>query len=500
MKRTRTKQPTVNSSNIGVPISVMSALLNRAQLAGRLGMDTYGGDRDIYNALGYPRKVAFKDFLTRYVRQDIAKAIIDRPVKASWKGDIQVIDNVETKKTKFEKAWERIYKDLNMKSVFMRTDRLTGLGRYSVMLLGLNDVRNEAGFAKPVSKNKRLRLLYVKPFSEQSATIQSYETNQTNKRYGLPKYYEVKITESDINTSGSTATSGAVTKTIKVHHSRIIHITEDVLESEVFGTPRLEAIYNRLIDLEKVIGGDAEMFWRGARPGYVGKVDPDYEMGEEERKDLRKQIEEFEHNLKRVLVNEGVDYKALEQQVSEPTSHVDVIVQMISAVTGIPKRILVGSERGELSSAQDKQEWISYVTGRREEQNEPAILRPFIDTLINLGVVPAPKEDEYTVIWDKLFSLSDKEKIEVGKQRAIALREYSTNPAAQYLIPYEAFLSHLMGFDIIQIEKIKTLREEDGIEERTLEEIAELNSLGKRAADSDSKTTRKLNEEEGMAA
>lgn len=417
-------------------------------------------------------------------------------MKASWKGDIEVIETVDTKKTKFEKAWAKIYTDLGLKQVFMRADRITGLGRYSVMLLGLNDVRNEAGFAKPVSKTKRLRLLYVKPLSEISATIQSYETNQTNKRYGKPLFYEVKIVENDVSNTANSVKQGSVSKTLKVHYTRIVHITEDILESEVFGTPRLEAIYNRLIDLEKVIGGDGEMYWRGARPGYVGKVDPEYEMGAEARKALKEQIEEFEHNLKRVLVNEGVDYKSLAQQISDPTSHVDVVIQMISAVTGIPKRILVGSERGELSSAQDKQEWISYVTGRREEQNEPYILRPFIDTLIALGVVPTPKNDEYHVIWDKLFSLSDKEKIEVGKQRAISLKEYSTNPAAQYLIPYDTFLQHLMGFDPIQIETIKTIRIEDGIEDRSLEDIAKLNSLGKRGADSDSKTSRKTNEGE----
>ena len=203
--------------------------------------------------------------------------------------------------------------------------------------------------------------------------------------------------------------------------------------------------------------------------------------------------------MKRVFVNEGVEYKALAQQISDPTSHVDVQVQMISAVTGIPKRILVGSERGELSSAQDKQEWISYVTGRREEQNEPFILRPFIDKCVQLGIIPPPKKKLYEIVWDKLFQLSDKEKIEVGKQRAISLKEYSTNPAAQYLLPYDTFLFHLMGFDLLQIEGIKRELEESGRKELSLEQIAELVNAGKRGKDSDSKTTRKLNKDEEVS-
>jgi hypothetical protein len=471
----------------------MSTLVNRAQLAGKFTGTTYGGSRNLYDALGYSGTVSFSDFLAKYIRQDIAKAIIDRPVKASWKGDLEVIENMELKRTPFEKAWAKLYYEMNLKSIFMRSDRLTGIGRYSVLLLGLNDVTKVSGYTQPARRKNGLKLLYIKPLSEVSAVIESFETNKKSKRYGKPKFYNINMT------SNAQHIGGAITESFKVHHSRIIHITEDILESETYGTPRLEAVFNRLTDLDKLIGGDAEMFWRGARPGYVGKVDPDYQMGEEGRAAVKEQIEEFEHNLKRVLVNEGVEYKALAQQLSDPTPHVDVQIQMISAVTGIPKRILVGSERGELSSAQDKQEWISYVTGRREEQNEPFILRPFIDTLIKLNVLPAPKKNKYEVIWDKLFQLSDKEKIEVGKQRAIALREYSTNPAAQYLLPYDTFLFHLMGFDLLQIERIKKEREDSGMEELSLDQIAELVNKGKRGEYSDSKTTRKLNEEEGVS-
>lgn len=489
MKRIRTNKTETQKSDLllmekAQSIQVLGETISRLNLSSRLGNNTYGGERDIYDALGYPKDLNFEDYYVRYKRQDIAKAVIDRPVGASWKGKLQVIENASAKKTKFEKSWVKLYKELGLKNVLMRADRLASIGRYGVILLGLNDVKNNEGFAKPVRKNGRLKLIYTKPLSEASAKVDSFETNQNNKRYGLPKYYNVSF---DMSNKDSVSVTGA---SIKVHYSRILHITEDVLENEVYGTPRLEALYNRLIDLEKLVGGDAEMFWRGARPGYVGKVDPDYQMGTEERKDLKNQIEEFEHNLKRVLVNEGVDYHALAQQIADPSAHVDIQIQLISAVTGIPKRILTGSERGELSSAQDKQEYISYTTGRREEINEPYILNPFIERLLEYGILPAPKNGEYEVIWDKLFSLSDAEKIEVGKQRAISLREYSTNPAAQYLFPYDSMLVHLMGFDPVQIERIKKDREETYPQELTLEQIAELVNLGKRSNDSESKTTR----------
>lgn len=449
-----------------ITMQVLSELSRRMSLASNLGTDTYGGDRDIYNALGYPKIISAQNYKDRYARQDIAKAIIDRPVKASWKGDIQVIENIKPEETAFEKKWVEIFDGLKLKSIFIRADKLTGLGRYSVLLLGLDDTSTLESFAKPVKKGAKL--LYVKPLSEESAPIDTFDENVTSERYGLPLTYNVKVS---LKTGGETTTE----RTVKVHYSRVVHIVEDLMESEVYGTPRLQVVYNRLVDLEKIIGGDGEMFWRGARPGYTGQVDKDYQMTPEAFTAMQSQIDEFENNLRRILVNEGIKYDALAQQIADPTNHVDVNIQMISAVTGIPKRILMGSERGELSSAQDKQEWISYVTSRREEQNEPMILRPFIDKLIEIEVLPKPA-DPYIVVWDKLFSLSDKEKMEIGKMRAEALSSYANNPMISELIPLEVFTQYFLNFDETTTEHIMDLADEDRFKETavTPEEQLEL--------------------------
>lgn len=490
-------KPYTNNNGLRIhpaTLAVMQTVLSRTALASTLGTQSYGGSRDISKALGYKKDLSFDDYMARYFRQDIAKAIIDRPVKASWKGEITIIENTKSKKTKFEKQWHDMYTKLKLKSIFVRADKLTGLGRYSVLLLGLDDVKTVKGFENKVKKGSKL--VYVKPFSEQSATIEEWETNQGNTRYGLPTKYKIVVNSQKLSRQSSTRSksNSASEETLIVHYSRIIHLTEDILEDEIHGLPRLEVVFNRLMDLEKIVGGDAEMFWRGARPGYTGTVKENYEMTPEMKLDLQNQIDEFEHNLKRVLVNEGVDYKSLEQQVSDPKSHVDVQVQMISAVTGIPKRILIGSERGELSSAQDKQEWDSYVASRREEQNEPGILRPFIDHMIEYKILEAPKNNDYTIVWDKLFSLSDKEKVDLGKNRAIALKEYSTNPVAQYMFPFKLFLKFNMGLDDHQIATVIEYRNEliakGEMKELTIEQIAELNAKSRQFERTTKKDTR----------
>ena len=460
MERTKNKIQTFSGSDIQ---TLASMLVGRANLAASLGQQ-FGGDRDLYEVLGYTKTLEYTDFASRYTRQDIAKAIIDRPVKATWQGDLELIETDDAEKTPFETAWQQLDWDLGVKSRLSRVDRLTGIGRYGVLLLGLDDVSKQEDFAKPVKAGKR-KLVYLKPFGEGSAKIESYESDPNSERYGFPLIYEIEVSE--VESQSST--------TIQVHYTRMVHILDDVLESEVLGIPRLEAVFNRLMDLEKLIGGSAEMYWKGARPGYQGVVDKDYQMTTETKEALKDTLNEFEHGLRRLMVNEGVDLKALEQQISDPSSHVDVQLTMISAVTGIPKRVLTGSERGELSSAQDADAWKTYVQARREDHAEPKIIRPFIKRLIELGILPKPKVN-FRVKWLDLFSISEKERVDIGKGRANSLREYTSNPMAEAVIPPKAFLEFFLGLSQGQIELIDKMRAEGLSEEETelMEEIREI--------------------------
>lgn len=448
----RTTRPGEKRSLGSRRIQVLSELTNRAILAAKLGIQ-FGGDRDLYEALGYKTIVEFDDFYARYVRQEIAKAIIDRPVKATWQGPLELIESNEAEDTKFEKAWKDLDRKLGLKVLLSRVDRLTGIGRYGIILLGLNDVRDAEGFLKPVNGGS-YKLIYAKPFGERTAKIDSFEANPQNERYGKPLIYQIQVIDAATKKN----------QIVRVHHSRVIHITDDNLESEVYGTPRLEAVYNRLMDIEKIAGGDAEMFWRGARPGYHGKVDPEYTMTEDAKEDLQDQLDEYEHKLRRFLINEGVDIEALTQEIADPSTHIDTQLKLVSAETGIPLRVLTGSERGELASSQDTTEWLTYVQERREDHAEPRIVRPTVDRLIELGILPKPAED-YTVKWKDLFSISEKAMVEIGKGRANALREYTYNPIAQGIIPPKVFMYKFLGFDTETVTLVEKMQKEEMGEE-----------------------------------
>jgi hypothetical protein len=453
MERTRNNIKSVKTMSDVYQLQVLaSAVAARANFAAKLGVQ-FDGARDLYQALGYRVALTYQDYYNQYKRQDIAKAIIDRPVKATWQGQLELVESQDADRTEFEQAWFDLNKKFHLRSVLSRVDRLTGIGRYGVLLLGLDDVSNQDGFANPVRLGKR-KLKYIKPFGEASAKVIEYETNPKNPRYGMPTVYNIQVSNL-IENAGYTV-EPTINYAIRVHYSRIIHITDDNLESEIYGAPRLEAVFNRLMDIEKIVGGDAEMFWKGARPGYQGMVDKDFTMTQETKDDLKDQIDEFDHNLRRILINEGVDLKALAQQISDPASHMDVQLTCVSAVTGIPKRILSGSERGELASTQDTGEWKTYVQSRREDHAEPDLIYPFVEKLIDLEILPKPSA-EYTVDWLDLFSISEKERVEIGKSRANAIREYTTNPIAQSIMPPDAFFELCLGLSTQQIELVEKM-------------------------------------------
>jgi uncharacterized protein len=456
----RTKAVSSNQENMKAlkqRLQVLSALTARAEMLGRLGM-SYDDKRDLYQALGYKLTLEYRDYATFYTRHEIAKAVINKPAGATWRGGCRIEESDNDDETALEKAWKELDKSLNLRSAFLRLDKLASLGKYGVLFLGFSDAKSAQQFIRPVAPSKNIKLLYVKPLGELHAQIQTYDNNAQSNRFGLPDTYNLEIVNAATNTSS----------TFVAHHSRIIHVPGELLESEYEGVPVLEVIYNRCQDLEKLVGGSAEMFWRGARPGYSGKVDKDFVMSSDTESGLRAQIDEYEHNLRRILVNEGIDLTALAIQVADPTGHMDIQLQMISAVTGIPKRILVGSERGELASSQDEVAWKELIQDRRDEYATPQIVRPFVDRMIEKGVLPPP-DTEYDVQWEDLFAQSDREQAEVGRTRSESLRNYTLSPTAESIVPPDAFYQFFLGLDDDQIELITEMKEAMMAEEQNRE-------------------------------
>jgi hypothetical protein len=427
-----------NSIGSGFPGASESDAVTRKLIARRAGL-SFDRQRDYYGVLGYERTPLAEDYYVKYLRNDIARTIVDKPAKASWKERPHIIDDEneggdDEDVTDFERAVSRLFDEHRLLHYLERADKATGIGEYGLLLLGLRDGEDVDldEKAEPDDYDSLLDtedasenddLAYLATFTQASVTNINIERDPTKPRYGLPEKYQIQFESGDTRT----------TKT--VHHSRVIHIAENLLENEVFGRPRLEPVLNRLEDLEKVLGGSAEMFWRGAdrklQMNYTGDGKP------RDSDTLQTRAEELTHGLRNVLPTSNVDINEIGGEDVDPSGIVKQELKHIAGAVGIPLRMLTGSERGELASTQDRATFYEGIAQRREQFCEPKILRPTLDKLIRYGILPKPEGGTYTVEWTPLFELNELERAELMSQKAKAIKASSPmgDPAQIATVP-----------------------------------------------------------------
>lgn len=399
-----------------------SILTERYQLAGQLDMTFNGGRRrDIYTSAGYDKQISYEQYLLRYLRQDVARRIVNVVADDSWRLPPDLLDGLDPdtaqEETEFTEAWRRLATNQTTDATtrrgllhyLHRLDKVAGIGHYAVLYLGLQDGKQPNDPAEAVTGPDAF--LFASIFDQASAQVVTFDADRQSPRYGQPLVYRLV----------DRTASGAQT-TFEAHWTRCIHVADNVLTSDLTGSPRLEAVWNRLIDLDKVAAANGEAGYRLMMPGYVFSTKDGYELGNDSDEHTE-QLDEFTHELRRWLELNGMDVKELGGELQDPSGAVDVIFKLISAGTGIPMRKLTGSERGELASSQDDDNWIDVIESRQQQHVAPAIIEPVVNRLLWLGVLPQPSSGAYSVWWPSLRQKNPKEMAEIADRSASALQK-----------------------------------------------------------------------------
>jgi uncharacterized protein len=381
-----------------------SSLVARSMLAGRLGTQ-FNGDRDLYAAFGYLVNPQYMDYRALYDRQGMASRIVDIFPDDTWKKPPVLVDGdgrsdaLGEKDTPFLKEWTELAKKLGIYQIFRQADIMAGIGRYAIIVLGAPGEYNQPITGQVAS------LFFAAAYDEGQASITEWNQENSDK-FGLPKTYTITFD----------ATDGGALQPIPnastVDQSRVIHISENRLGSRTFGRPRMQTILNRLFDLEKVTGGAAEATWLAVYKGLALKARDNFDLpaaGSEAEQAMNDEIENYIHGFQRVLRLSGMDVEQLGVDTVNAELTYGMIIDDIAGSKGIPKRILLGSERGELASSQDQASWAGVIESRQRNYAEPEILRPFIDWCIDHGVISKPSKGTYDVEWQPLFTTSLKE-------------------------------------------------------------------------------------------
>lgn len=384
-----------NGGPIG-PIRALSALLERIGL-GRLIGDTFDGNRNFYTVFGYATTLTSQMMYQKYRRQDVAKTIVNAPADALWTHP-PVVKADEA----FNTAWAALQGRFDVWDVLNRADKMTGFGRFSLINIG---TKSGEGVE---------RLLYMQPYSEMGVTVKEFDEKTSSPRFGMPTMYTIKPSETGKDSTNIKKTLS--TKEFDLSWKNAVHIADGIVEDNIYGAPRLECCYNLLDDLIKIAGGSAETYWLTANRGMQLNIDKDMDLDNEDAEALAEEVDEYHHNLRRVLRTRGVEIKELGNKVADVSTTFQTTMALLSAAARIPQRILVGSEAGQLASEQDRANWAERVVERRKNFAEPHALTPLVAKLVQLKILPEPTGLQY--IWPEAFILAPLEAAQTSAQKA----------------------------------------------------------------------------------
>lgn len=411
--------------------------------------------RDIDDECGYPKDISAQQYRYLYDREGIAERVVSMMPTECWSQDPEIRENDEADVTEFEDAFEVLQKEMNIFHFLGRADEMSGIGSYGILLLGLNDGKSLGEPVDGISEtgekvgNAQHELLYMRVFDESLVDVSLFEEDEANPRFGQPLLYDV--TFADPRNEETTATKHQDGTQRTVHWTRVIHLADNRKSSEIFGVPRIRPVYNRLYDLRKLLGGSAEMFWKGAFQGLAFEVNSDLGDVELDATALREEFDAYSNGLQRYLALAGGTVKSLAPQVANPEPHINAQIKAIAITLGVPWRIFVGSEQAQLASSQDKQTWNNRVSHRQSKYVVPMLIRPFIDRLMTYGILP--EVEEYFVEFPDLASPTDQDIAIIAGQQIEAISKY-VQAGVDTLLPPKEFFTIIMGFDPEQADAI----------------------------------------------
>lgn len=325
---------------------------------------TFDGDRNVWASCGWPIEVSDDAYELRYRRYGLARTIVDSYPSRCWARPPAVYETEDADLTEFERAWGTLVKKQQVWRFLCRLDKLAGRGSFAVMLVGFDD---GGGLESEVTGASEIT--FLRPYHPAKVVVKETEQDKSDPRYGMPVMYE--LNRSNVRQTSGSQQRGGVTSgsddAVLVHWSRILHVADNIEERDWEGRHRLESVFNHILDLEKIGGGSAEMFWRGGFPILSLLMDKMASMTDDQKIALDDETTAMFHGLSRTLRLQGIEPKFLSPSISDPKGVFEIQIQQISAATGIPTRVLLGSEQARLASEQDADNWLERVADRQLE-------------------------------------------------------------------------------------------------------------------------------------
>lgn len=465
--------------------AVSNAYAARSEMVRRL----FDRRRDLDDECGYPKpsELDSRRLYDLYNSEPVAGRVVEVWPKESWAVSPEVYEREDGELSPWEQAVEQLGTYLCGKhswnnagntsspiwSLLQEADVKSGIGCYGVIYLQFNDASyrssdqpvvtlDEKGSCetRPYSLTvnqespvKGLRLEGAHVLPEVSAQVIGVESNPTSWRFGHPTMYQITLNdpfERRVNALTVPST------TLRVHWTRVLHVADNYHHgsgNSIYAASRLEPVIRPVLDIHKVGGSSAEMFYKAAFQGLSFETHP--QLGGDVDVDmaaLKEMYEEYANGLQRALFTSGLSVKPLSPGIADPGPVIKSAIDRICIKLSIPVPVFMGYEIGEQASKENRMQWDDRVRARQESYLSPRLIAPFFDRLILVKVLPVP-EKGYNIYWPDLTNQTAMEKASVLASRTSALASY-VGAGLDALIPPSAFFVKELGYSQAEADAI----------------------------------------------
>jgi len=417
--------------------------------------DVFGRQYD--NVFKYPDAVSPQELYDKCQR-GIGYRVATVYPKSTWR-EMPKVDGTP----EFIKSFNALDEKVNLLTNLAKLDICAGFGHYAILVMGIRDGRK---LSEPVNTSVPLALDYLQPYGERSIRVLEWETNTASVRFGMPVIYQV--TRKSTNPQNMSMTS------FNVHWQRVIHIAEDSTDDPTYGVCRPELVVNNLIDLTKLLGGGAELYWLNAAARYHINAAPELEMDAPDKEALREQWDDMEDGLSRVMRTRGIEISNISPGLmgADPSNLIDKTVDFMAGTIAAPKRLLVGSESGELASSQDENNWHGRIQERRNIYVIPSVITKTIRHLMYLGILPNGYNSAY---WNDTDALGEEKRAQIAVSKATALQNYKNTVGADEIISPAEFRAWLGEAGALPLDAIEEqLLKESGDDGDAIDEMLDV--------------------------
>lgn len=356
----------------------------------------------LYCDFGYPQDLTFDKLYWMYTRNGVAKALVDLPIKYGWLED-PTVESVDL---------GDLPSRVSLWQMLKTWDNYQRVGRYAGLFMRVADGQPLDSPMTPRSGPQDL--VSMLPLYEGQLKITEWEQDPTSPRFGKPTMYQYQQTMTGTKNSDERT----LNFTAVIHWSRVLIAGEGTVPDSIYGVSALEASFNSLMDVRKVIGSGAEGYYRNAAPMTLFRV-PDSVSTSNLSSIVRNFTEIindfFRAPFRRSLIT-PFESETVHPALSDPNNFFMIAVQDAAAPQSIPTALVLGKQSGKLAATEDTRAFLGVVQSRKEDWQTHGIVTPFLDWCSEWGILEVPKEVEVT--WSDSLAMGTQEQADVADKMA----------------------------------------------------------------------------------